>query len=100
MLLKPISKKCEPNLFVLNKIKINIKIVKNNIFWESKCLNQALTAFILLSLYHQDAKFYLGIQKETSNKTTAHAWVISNEKYISGFTRNINKYSIITLIEN
>lgn len=80
----------------IKEIKWAIKVCTKFVFWESLCLNQALTAYKLLKIYNNQAYLYLGVSKE-NNKMIAHAWVISNNQYITG--KDNKQYNVISIFE-
>jgi hypothetical protein len=52
--------------------------------WESKCLVQAITGKILLRRRGINNTLYLGVNKESKGKMTAHAWLRAGDMIITG----------------
>ncbi|GIW22125.1 MAG: hypothetical protein KatS3mg068_1132 [Candidatus Sericytochromatia bacterium] len=80
----------------IKEIKWAINVCSKIVFWKSKCLNQALTAYKVLKTYNNNPYLYLGLIKE-NNKLEAHAWTIVNDVYITGKDNRI--YDIICIFK-
>lgn len=63
--------------------------------WVSNCLNEAMTARILLGLWGIPYCFLFGVRKEGANSPLeAHAWVIAGKVRVTGGV-SFNRYQVV-----
>lgn len=66
-------------------VKRNIAIASNNVPWKSVCLDQAMTAFIMLNKRSIPNKLCFGAKKNIeAKKLDAHAWIVCNDQILVG----------------
>ena len=62
--------------------------------YDSKCYDQALTAKALLGQLGLPATIYFGLAKDAESQLSAHAWVRSGNKIITG-KAGIERFTVI-----
>lgn len=75
-------------LFRISSARQAIFTVSRRTPWRSKCFEQAITASILLKMMRVSHKINFGLNND-ENELKAHAWVMVNNVYITGFSTEI-----------
>ena len=77
---------------LLRLVRKSIGIVSRNVPWQSKCLDQAMSAQWMLARRHLPGTLYLGMKKSELGQKPydAHAWVLCNNQPVIGFHPNEN----------
>ncbi len=65
-------------------IRNSIQISKKYHLFDLKCRHDAILAKWLLKKYRQPVQIYVGFKKNEQNKINGHAWVKSNQYFITG----------------
>jgi len=64
-------------------IKKSVKRAAKYSIWRNKCLEQALTARVMLTKRNIKSKLYFGVNKN-NNKLKAHAWLKVEDFFVTG----------------
>lgn len=72
------------NRKILIHIHDAIQIMSKHTWWDSKCLVRAIAGMKMLERRGIESTLYLGIAKDNSGKTIAHAWLRSGSYFVTG----------------
>lgn len=79
---------------LLSQIKHAIKRVVKYSFWRNKCLEQSITAKIMLSKRKIESTIYFGVRKK-NEKLEAHAWLKTGDNFVIG-ERQCETYTVVS----
>jgi len=74
----------DPEHATLNLIKTAVQRSGPHSMWKNKCLIQSLAARRMLNRRNIPSQLSLGMGKDTSGRTVAHAWLSSGEVEVTG----------------
>jgi hypothetical protein len=92
----------------LKKLKIEIQIKQVTIAVNRasryspgnvKCLARALTTEFLLNKYGYSPQLRIGVTKGERGNLEAHAWVEEKEKIVIGYLQDLNKFTVLPLLD-
>jgi len=73
-----------PMAATLQAVSAAIAAASPNTPWHSNCLAQALAASILLRRRGLASTLYLGVAKAHAQGLLAHAWLVSDQQFVTG----------------
>jgi hypothetical protein len=82
------------NALVIERVCWMLPTVARNVPWESKCLDQALAAKVMLRRRGIATTVYFGVQHDDHGRLAAHAWLRSGTRYVTGGASR-NQFAII-----
>lgn len=71
-------------LRIIKDISIAIELGRKYIPWKNLCRHQAWQAVFLLQKAKIPFTYHVGIKKADVNRSEGHAWVMVNQKFVSG----------------
>ena len=81
---RPVAPRQPVSLIDLDEVRWAIAAASSHAPWRSDCLIQAMAVTRWLRRRGVSTNFYLGVKKDDASQLTAHAWVTSGEKLVSG----------------